>query len=82
MNNRDACFLAVAVLLLAFLAKLIVRVGLDYWRRRIRGPLITVECNCGKRFIFRFTHTGQEAPDNDLTQRRLEIHRAGCWDAP
>ena len=85
MSGRDIFLLTLLTLCALSLLPLawdLLSSALAYWPRRFRGPLITVECNCGKRFIFRFTRTGQEAPSNDLTQRHLEIHRAGCWDVP
>ena len=71
----------VAVLSLLPLAWDLATTALAYLPRR-RGPTITVKCNCGSRFVFRFTREGQEAPGNDFMQRHLAIHRSICPDVP
>ncbi len=81
MTGRDIFLITCMTLFLMPVVHLLSITALAYWRRR-RGARIIVECNCGDRFIFRFTREGAELPANDFTQRRLGIHRACCPDVP
>lgn len=81
MTAQDAIYLFLACVAVTPLVAFCAKMWRDIRRRR-RGPTITVECNCGDRFIFRFTREGAELPANDFTQRRLGIHRSICPDVP
>ncbi len=82
MSGRDIFLLALCVLSLLPLAWHLGSTALAYWFARRRGPRITVECNCGSRFIFRFTRDGAEQPGNNFMQRHLTIHRSICPEVP